>query len=247
MRRLVLLSICSVVLSGPTHAITGDLNRDGIVDYFDLFIFADNFNRTGPPGDADTLYVTVRDTVTIVHPIVGEYETWPDVYEVLDMSAPWEGLHLTDYYHGSDRFRLGPDLSFEEHRFVDVDLFEDGKWVNRRFLKPTGHVISERTRQYDTIEVRQLSDGTLEAVMFEHQYGEIIRYLYDENMNVIDTEFDSTGWGVFGEWYYYYEERKPGTYDSSRAQSRTEIPYSFSGFTGEATFAPIDLDSLLSR
>lgn len=60
---LVILVVLAV--GSPAAAVTGDLNRDGIVNFDDFFIFADNFNRTGSPEDVDTIVVTVRDTVTI--------------------------------------------------------------------------------------------------------------------------------------------------------------------------------------
>ena len=44
---------------------TGISDRDGDVDFDDFFIFADNFGRTGSPDDADTVVVTLRDTITV--------------------------------------------------------------------------------------------------------------------------------------------------------------------------------------
>jgi internalin A len=53
-------TVCS-----PLAAVTGDLDRDGDVDFDDFFIFSDNFGRTGSPDDSDTITVVLRDTITI--------------------------------------------------------------------------------------------------------------------------------------------------------------------------------------
>ena len=41
-------------------ALSSDLNRDGVVDFNDFFLFADEFGLTGEP-DADTVVVVLRD------------------------------------------------------------------------------------------------------------------------------------------------------------------------------------------
>ncbi len=45
-------------------ALSSDLNRDGVVDFDDFFLFVDEFGLTGEP-DADTVVVVLRDTVFI--------------------------------------------------------------------------------------------------------------------------------------------------------------------------------------
>ena len=61
-----------LLMSHDSYGITGDLDRDGDVDFDDFFIFADNFGRTGSPEELvyrdtviiqDTLRVTAIDTV----------------------------------------------------------------------------------------------------------------------------------------------------------------------------------------
>jgi ankyrin repeat protein len=42
-----------IVFSVKVSAITGDLNRDGQVDFDDFFIFADNFGKKGPPDEIE--------------------------------------------------------------------------------------------------------------------------------------------------------------------------------------------------
>lgn len=63
----------ALFLAVPAIAITGDLNKDGKVDFDDFFILADNFGKKGPPEVAvrDTLRITRRDTIrTTVHDTV---------------------------------------------------------------------------------------------------------------------------------------------------------------------------------
>lgn len=72
--------LAALIAIGATagHALTGDLNRDGKVDYEDFFLFADQFGRSDAPGSLDTVVVTrvetlrvaVRDTLTLVDTLV---------------------------------------------------------------------------------------------------------------------------------------------------------------------------------
>ena len=45
--------ICSMLIVTPLHAIRGDLDRDGDVDYDDFFILADNFGQSGGLPEVD--------------------------------------------------------------------------------------------------------------------------------------------------------------------------------------------------
>ena len=52
-----LLALTALAFTVEASAITGDLNLDGVVDFDDFFIFADNFGAEGAPegyqcGDA---------------------------------------------------------------------------------------------------------------------------------------------------------------------------------------------------
>ena len=71
--RFMNLTIILVIIlsSYDSYAITGDLDRDGDVDYDDFFVFADNFGKTGSPEELvyqetviiqDTLRVTSIDS-----------------------------------------------------------------------------------------------------------------------------------------------------------------------------------------
>ena len=50
----------------PAHALSGDLNQDGIVGFDDFFLFADQFGHTGDPNVADTVVVIRTDTLQVV-------------------------------------------------------------------------------------------------------------------------------------------------------------------------------------
>ena len=64
----ILLSVILVAfIVPPVWAILGDLDRDGVVDFDDFFLFVDNFGKEGIPEPLDTVVVvqTVVDTVVI--------------------------------------------------------------------------------------------------------------------------------------------------------------------------------------
>ena len=57
-----------VLVGGPAVAVTGDLNRDGVVNYDDFFILAENWGLRGAPAPEtriDTVRITVWDTVYV--------------------------------------------------------------------------------------------------------------------------------------------------------------------------------------
>jgi hypothetical protein len=47
--RIAILLAVMLAMSGPASAVVGDLNRDGVVNLKDFFIFSDNFGETGQP------------------------------------------------------------------------------------------------------------------------------------------------------------------------------------------------------
>jgi len=46
-----LLIAVIIMWASAGEAVTGDLNRDGTVDFDDFFLFADNFGKSGPVSD----------------------------------------------------------------------------------------------------------------------------------------------------------------------------------------------------
>jgi len=53
----------------PALAIDGDINKDGEVNFADYLLLVKNFGTSGPV-DADTVFVTRRDTLTITREII---------------------------------------------------------------------------------------------------------------------------------------------------------------------------------
>lgn len=63
--RLVMVFVLAL-WSTEARSVVGDLNRDGVVDFDDFFIFADNFGKEGVPQIIDTVTVTLFDTLEVV-------------------------------------------------------------------------------------------------------------------------------------------------------------------------------------
>jgi Leucine-rich repeat (LRR) protein len=64
--RLVILWAFALLLPAvPAAALSADLNRDGVVDFDDFFLFGDQFGHTGPVEVSDTVVVTRTDTVVV--------------------------------------------------------------------------------------------------------------------------------------------------------------------------------------
>ena len=55
-------------------AIQGDINNDGVVDFTDFLILAQNFGKQGEPisGVRDTIRITIYDTIRVEPPLVSE-------------------------------------------------------------------------------------------------------------------------------------------------------------------------------
>ena len=61
MRQALVALVLLVLFGGQwVWGVPGDLNKDGVVDFADFFLFADNFGKTGDPEPTGT------DTVTVV-------------------------------------------------------------------------------------------------------------------------------------------------------------------------------------
>ena len=65
MRRTLLLAFVLLLPALPALALSADINRDGVVDFDDFFLFGDQFGQSGDPDLADTIVVVVRDTIVV--------------------------------------------------------------------------------------------------------------------------------------------------------------------------------------
>jgi len=65
-RHLLPLFAILLYLAPTADALSADLNRDGIVDFDDFFLFADQFGLTGEPDAPDTVVVVFRDTLALI-------------------------------------------------------------------------------------------------------------------------------------------------------------------------------------
>ena len=59
------LVVMVVMWTDGVNAIPGDVNCDGIVNFDDFFLLADNFGQEGPPEIIDTVEVMKYDTLTV--------------------------------------------------------------------------------------------------------------------------------------------------------------------------------------
>jgi len=71
--RIAFLLAVMLGMSGPASAVVGDLNRDGVVDLEDFFVFADNFGETGQPEFSDCI---------VTGPLVDDGSVIPDLLSV---------------------------------------------------------------------------------------------------------------------------------------------------------------------
>ena len=71
--RIAILLAVMLAMSGPANAVVGDLNRDGVVNLLDFFIFSDNFGETGQPDVSDC---------TVTGPLVDDGSVVPGLLSV---------------------------------------------------------------------------------------------------------------------------------------------------------------------
>ena len=125
----------------PIQATPGDLNGDGVVDFADFFILADNFGKTRPPAHGDTIIVIRRDT--LVH-FVERERVVRDTVEVLMENR----VTLHDTVLIEERVTLHDTVFIEErvtlYDTVEVDIGE------RVTLHDT---VLIRTTQHDTVYI----------------------------------------------------------------------------------------------
>ena len=188
----------------------------------------------------DTTRITLRDTVVVIDPVVGEYTTWEQVSSAIDIEDPIHGLRRVYIRHYSDTFRLGPDLPRREHQLFSMGYYEDGKIYTKTYLKPSGHLIKKRVNSY-SVEVLYVEDRYIELIFDQEDNAEEIRYLYDTEMNVIDENFSSY-WGGEKEWWYL-TLRDDGDWDIEYSRDCCSSAQTL----GTYTYTPLDFERELTR
>ena len=95
------MSACALwaLLPAASQAVTGDVNRDGVVDLDDFFLLAENFGKTGPPE-------TYRDTVYLSSEVERPpiRSSWSDVVDEVEPAVYWIGY--TARPQGNTRYNV---------------------------------------------------------------------------------------------------------------------------------------------
>ena len=92
-----------ILLPSWCWGVPGDLNADGIVDFDDFFLFADNFGKMGPPDTAiDTVYVERSAT----QDRLPEQPTWARAQQIVRPAVYWIGYTAKPTESRSMRSRL---------------------------------------------------------------------------------------------------------------------------------------------
>lgn len=192
---------------------------------------------------------THSDTIDVERQ-VGPYEPSGGVH-VINLSDPWNGLRETWSHHETVLFRLGPDHNLVNHNVVNVRYVEDMHSIRAKYLKPSGHIIEKRVwGAYEVLEASELPGGIIEALVYVAADITETRYLYDLDMNVVDTE-ETRSRGLVRDQahYFYFEEKDDGTIWVRGAASKTDVPdLSFiMELAGIWTNEPFDWNLLLAR
>jgi len=263
-----------MAIAVPAWCIPGDLDLDGDVDFDDFFFFADNFGKTGPPDTLrvvvtdtlvgymnvtifDTTIVTIHDTIVteieqvvfdtviVADPIPGEFTTREQALLVFDPFDPLDKLRWNFIRHFTENVRLGPGLERNIYGFMEITYFEDGKKIEKTYLKPSGHLFNIYTGSYAT-EVTFHEDGNVEfwyrEINESGQYVTTTRYLFDSETNVVDEILGGTCC-VGGEQHYYFTLQDGGTYTSESAKNEFSQGYTSKTYTYE----PVNFDTELAK
>jgi Leucine-rich repeat (LRR) protein len=70
MRSVLILAFALLLPAAPALALSADLNKDGVVNFDDFFLFGDQFGQSGDPDVSDTVVVIRRDTLVVIDTLV---------------------------------------------------------------------------------------------------------------------------------------------------------------------------------
>jgi len=147
----VLAGVClALLVVGPAGAITGDLNKDGKVDFQDFFILAENFGKQGPVDPPDTVIVVQVDTLTVVR---------VDTVIVVQLDTVFLGL---------PEIPIAPPID----QVTGVEIVEESLFVGGFFTTDvSGLIVNNTTKTYENVSVRLIirdADGKILAVEDHH-------------------------------------------------------------------------------
>jgi len=123
--RKALISVLMLTWINTGHAIPGDLNLDGMVNFEDFFLFADQFGKEGAP---DTLRITLHDTIRVT------------VFDTLELKTVYDTVTVHDTI--SVEF-VSPPETIPPESITSPDLF-----ISTREGYPLHHI----GINYDAVE-----------------------------------------------------------------------------------------------
>jgi len=267
MKRILLIFL--LLTATAVWAIPGDLNLDGVVDFEDFFLFADNFGKEGPPDTLrvvvtdtifvqvyDTTRVTFWDTVVVADPSPGLYTPQRQM-SLIDTSDPLEGMRVDSVKHFEAEFRLGTGLERETHQLIQVSYFEANQIITKVYLKPSGHLVEKKTVSYE-VEVVNQTEGHVEF-WFEPASGFLyddnsVRYLYDADMNQVGSTEGGLAESITGDYFWLAGRRifildldENGYWEVNYSKDEFAPLGSTWGPIERVTFVPVDFEQELQK
>ena len=135
---MALFALLLMLVAFPAAAVTGDLNRDGVVNYDDFFIFADNFGKTGAVQPLDTVLVTVLDTVMVIESVDGldlmprtsGYQDFPELG--LRGKIDWRPIKFGE----NDRLEMSYIVEWQNLSTADIEVDYELLWRDQFGFAP---------------------------------------------------------------------------------------------------------------
>jgi hypothetical protein len=142
---MIRLALLMILVASPAFSVSGDLNRDGMVDYDDFFIFADNFGKSGDPDLSSAVYLHApsRCSPTYLY-VTPQPELSPVPDDLVFISVNRWGDALNSSYWDdnfdadaeADGFSI--DLDYYDSNDQKFNSWEAGPWT--RYVTIRGYV-----------------------------------------------------------------------------------------------------------